>query len=493
MLERVDLSEKLPRAQYQELMPALDIRLSVLQRRAIDQGLPVIVVFEGWEAAGKATLINRMIRQLDRRHFKVHSIEEPTEEERLHPYFWRFWRALPPKGSMSVFDRSWYRRVLQDAADGKVDAKERRMTYERINRFEALLRSEGCLIIKLFLHISKKEQKNRFEKLEARKATSWRITRQDWAHHKHYKKYEAAAEGVFKHTSSADTPWHVIAAEDRRSATVRIAETVCGALEEAVEGSGSSRVEVGGGAGTAAHGRAVSDALGGVDLTRSVTRDEYERRLDRYQKRLRELEHEIYRKRVPVVIAYEGWDAAGKGGNIKRLTQSLDPRGYEVVPIGAPNEVEKRFHYLWRFWREMPKAGHITVFDRSWYGRVLVERVERMCAEDQWHRAYEEINDMEAQLVESGAVLVKFWLEIDKAEQLRRFRERERIPYKRWKITEDDWRNRRKWNKYRDAVADMLAHTDTRHAPWTVVESNSKHYARLKAMTTVIDAVTAKL
>jgi polyphosphate kinase 2 (PPK2 family) len=198
-------------------------------------------------------------------------------------------------------------------------------------------------------------------------------------------------------------------------------------------------------------------------------------------------------KRIPVVIAYEGWDAAGKGGNIRRLTEHLDPRGYEVVPIAAPNDIELAHHYLWRFWREVPKAGHITIFDRTWYGRVLVERVEGFCTVTDWRRAYREINEMERHLTAFGTVLCKFWLQIDRKEQLRRFREREAIAYKKWKITDEDWRNRRKWKAYQAAVEEMLARTSTPHAPWTIVESNCKWYARIKVLDTVIDAIKKAL
>ena len=224
-----------------------------------------------------------------------------------------------------------------------------------------------------------------------------------------------------------------------------------------------------------------------------MTPEEYATRLKKAQAMLPELEHEIYLRRVPVVIAYEGWDAAGKGGNIRRLTQNLDPRGYEVVPVAAPNDVEKAHHYLWRFWAQMPKAGHIAIFDRSWYGRVLVERVEGFCTEAEWRRAYREINGMEQHLVNFGAVLLKFWLHIDPDEQLRRFREREGMAHKQWKITEEDWRNREKMDQYREAVEEMLHRTTTPYAPWTIVESNCKRYARVKVLETVCEVIRKRL
>jgi polyphosphate kinase 2 (PPK2 family) len=307
-----------------------------------------------------------------------------------------------------------------------------------------------------------------------------------------------------------DAPWHVIAAEDRRFATVTIFETICDALkgsldrldelEESAKGHDAKQrvdgtddeVDAAGVEATTSE-RPGEGLLDSADLSLTVSREDYDERLDRYQARMRKLQYEAYKNKIPIVIVYEGWDAAGKGGNIRRLTQGLDPRGYEVVAIGAPNDIEKRHHYLWRFWREFPKAGRITIFDRSWYGRVMVERVEGFCTEAEWRRAYEEINEMELQFRRFGAVLVKFWIHIDREEQLRRFEERQKIPHKKWKITDEDWRNREKWDAYLVAIEEMLARTSTKHAPWTIVESNSKHYARLKALKTAIKAIKMKL
>jgi polyphosphate kinase 2 (PPK2 family) len=233
--------------------------------------------------------------------------------------------------------------------------------------------------------------------------------------------------------------------------------------------------------------------LDDVDLSPKLAREEYNDLLDDRQRRIRDLEHRSYVERLPVVVLYEGWDAAGKGGNIRRLTQHMDPRGYDVIPIGAPNDIERRHHYLWRFWKELPKAGHIGIFDRSWYGRVLVERVEGYCSPVEWRRAYGEINEFEEAITDFGGVLVKFWLHIDKDAQLRRFRAREATPHKRWKITREDWRNREKWDQYYEAVGDMIRFTGTPCAPWTILAANDKLHARIAALDTVIAAVEARL
>jgi polyphosphate kinase 2 (PPK2 family) len=295
-------------------------------------------------------------------------------------------------------------------------------------------------------------------------------------------------------TETGNAPWTIVEANDRRFAEVKVFQTVIRELADRVAAVKKSKKET---KRSVAPGTKLakisSSVLQKVDLSVSISREDYFEQLKKYQNRIRDLEHEVYVERLPVIILYEGWDAAGKGGNIKRLTQNMDPRGYEVIPISAPNDIEKKHHYMWRFWNQIPKAGHIAIFDRTWYGRVLVERVEQLCAESEWKRAYQEINEMEEQLTSFGSVVVKFWLHLDKDEQMRRFEERQSIPHKRWKITDEDWRNREKWDLYEEAVDEMLFRTSTPYAPWTIVESNSKHYARLKSLETVIKAIEMKL
>jgi polyphosphate kinase 2 (PPK2 family) len=299
---------------------------------------------------------------------------------------------------------------------------------------------------------------------------------------------------MLQRTSTAEAPWTVVEARQGRFARVKVLETVTSTIEGELErrSAGPKVVPEPMPDPTPSLTREAT-ILDRVDLSLSLSRSEYERELKKLQKRLFRLEHELYAARVPAVIVYEGWDAAGKGGNIKRLTRGLDPRGYEVVPVMAPNPEEKAHHYLWRFWRHVPKAGHITIFDRSWYGRVMVERVEGFCAEDEWKRAYREINEFERQLADFGTAIVKFWLHIDRDEQLRRFQARQENPYKKWKITDEDWRNREKWDRYRTAVVDMLQRTSTTYAPWTILEANCKLYARTKALDTVAKVLQSAL
>jgi polyphosphate:AMP phosphotransferase len=492
MLDEIDLSRKVEKGEYKAAKPELGFKLAALQRQALDRKTPIIIVFEGWGASGKGTLINDLALALDPRGFKVHSTVSPNEEQAKRPFLWRFWLRTPARGRIAIFDRSWYRRVLNDRVDGVIKPRDLRRTYQDICSFERQLSDDGAVIVKFLLHISKKEQKKRFKKLRSNPATAWRVTKEDLKHHKEYGEYLCAMDDMLSETDTDFAPWTVIEATDFRFASLKVFNTVIAALENRL-GDKGPKAEVGARSAKEKLAPFNVSILDKSDLSLSLPEDAYGEELKSQQERLRDLEHEIHMRRVPVVLVYEGWDAAGKGGNIRRLVQKLDPRGYEVVPIGAPNDLEKAHHYLWRFWTQMPKVGHIAIFDRSWYGRVLVERVEGFCSEREWKRAYREINEMEQQLTDFGAVLLKFWLHIAPEEQLRRFRDRERISHKRWKITEEDWRNRKKWGEYKLAVDEMLFRTSTPHAPWTVVESNCKFHARIKVLKTVNRAIEARL
>jgi len=488
-LRDIDLSKKIDKKEFKAVMPRLELKAGELQRKAREKGIPIVIVFEGWGAAGKGTQINNLMLTLDPRGFNVNLTKAPNEEEIMRPFLWRFWLKLPAAGRISIFDRSWYRRVLNDRVGKLVTKKEYQRAFGEITSFEKDLCDEGTVIVKFFLHISKKEQKKRFKALLATPATSWKVSKNDLKQHRHYAKYVGVIEDMLKKTSTANAPWTVVEANDNRFASVKILTTIVKVLSDEIASRGNRplRARVSRLTGT------VPSILDAIDLSVSMERTDYEDSLKKCQARLHEIEHQIYVKRIPVLIVYEGWDAAGKGGNIRRLVQGLDPRGYEVVPVAAPNDVEKAHHYLWRFWQKIPKAGHITVFDRSWYGRVMVERIEGFCSEAEWKRSYGEIREFEGQLADNGMVIIKFWLHIDPDEQLRRFKQRQSTSYKKWKITDEDWRNRDKWDLYKKAVDEMIFRTSTKEAPWTIVEANCKLFARIKSMQTVIDAVQKKL
>ena len=498
MLREVDLNKNLTKNEYKEMMDKLAPKFAALQREARAKGLPVMVVFEGWGASGKGTMISRLIQPLDPRGFKVFTIQAENEEEHMHPFLWRFWTKTPAKGRMHIFDRSWYRRVITEQMDAPMDQKRLDAAYHQILSFEEQLSADGTLIIKFFLHISADEQEKRLKKLERSSETKWRVTKADWKHFKQYKAYLPMYDHMLEQTDMSWAPWHVIEATDREYAAVKVMTIVAGMIEERLneENAKESRSHLAERAQEELPGTEETmrtTVLDGVDVSLTMTKEDYKKRLSVLQKELTRLQNEMYLKRIPVVVALEGWDAAGKGGAIKRLTEPLDPRGYEVVPTAAPNDIEKAHHYLWRFWRAMPKDGHMTIFDRTWYGRVMVERIEGFCSQAEWRRAYREINQMEQNLTDHGVIVLKFWLQIDKDEQERRFNERMEDPEKQWKITDEDWRNREKWDTYVKAVDEMILRTSTTYAPWTIVEADSKYYARIKILETVVRALKNRI
>ena len=501
MLEKLDLTKSLSKTEYKEKMIKLEPKLGKLQRECRRLGIPVMIAFEGYGASGKGVQIAELIRALDPRGFEVYAVKNETEEERMHPFMWRFWTKLPAKGRFAIYDSSWYRKVLVDRFEKKTKKKDIEEAFQSICSFEEKLTTDGMVMIKIFLAIDQEEQKKRFDQLRESKETAWRVSEGDLKRNKKFAKYQAMNEEMLGRTDTVYAPWHIVEATDRRFATVKIYTIVNQMLEEQIKkvlendakkALESQIVDVKE-AESPGERKLEESVLAKVDLSLSYTKEEYKKRLSVLQKRIELLHGELYRRRIPMVIGFEGWDAGGKGGAIRRLTEKMDPRGYVVHPTASPNEIERDYHYLWRFWTDMPKAGHITIFDRTWYGRVMVERIEGFCTKQEWQRAYKEINDMEHDLVSAGAIVLKFWMQIDKEEQERRFKARQENPDKQWKITEEDWRNREKWDLYEEAVNEMLIRTSTPDAPWVVVEGNCKYYARIKVLETVVCAIEKRL
>jgi len=509
MLETVDLGRSIPKAAYERSFRPLRDRLAELQRRVYEAHVPVALVLEGWDASGKGDTIEKLVGRLDPRGYKVHAIHAPTPEEELRPFLWRFWTRVPARGEIAIFDRSWYHRVLVDRVEGDAPRWLWQQAYAEINAFERMLAEDGALVLKFWLHISADEQRRRFKKMERSRYDRWRVTKQDWKAHRRYPAYHQAAEEMLERTHTATAPWTIVEATDKYHRRLKVFETLARAMEAALgareraprppqvppASAPGARPRTDGPAAKGPRqaprsaGAAERTVLDEVDLSRRLPERQYERELKKWQARLRELEFACYERRRPVVVVYEGWDAAGKGGNIKRVIGALDPRGYTVLPIAAPKGDDATHHYLWRFWNRIPKAGHFAIFDRSWYGRVMVERIEGFCGEAEWRRAYQEINEFELALHHFGAVVAKLWLHISKEEQLRRFEERQRVGFKRYKITDEDWRNREKWDLYRLAVAEAITGTSTTYAPWTIVEANDKNWARIKSMRTIAEAI----
>jgi len=487
MFERYDLTHTTDDKTFNKAMPPLQKRIGELQREYRDRKIPVIIVVEGWNASGITAVISELIRSLDPRGYRVSSIGRPNDEERARQMLWRFWIKTPAKGRIAIFARSWYSRSLAEEATGILWENSLAAPLTAIRHFERQLADDGTVILKFFLHISKDEQKERLRERERSPLTSWVITNRDWSFHRHYHAYLPIIERFIEETDAGYAPWTIVEATDKNYAALKVFSSIISGLEARLTAPIQKPLSL------PKPGNSKPSGLGNLDLSVSLSKSDYEEKLRKYQEKICESQHMLYRRKIPLIIVYEGWDAAGKGGNIIRLTQTLNPKAYSVVPVSRPNDAEREHHYLWRFYRQFPKAGHITIFDRSWYGRVLVERVEEFCPREAWMRAYDEIVQMEEMYTENGGLLVKFWLEIDKAEQLKRFTQREKDPAKEWKMTEEDWRNREKWDLYREAVDEMLVRTSTPSAPWTVIESNDKYYARIKALSHVVTYIEDSL
>ena len=487
MLEKLDLTKVLSKEEYKERMPLLEEKLGKLQRECKELGIPVMIAFEGYGAAGKGVQIGKLIQALDPRGFEVHAVKQETEEEKFYPFLWRFWTKMPAKGRIAIYDSSWYGKVLKERFDGRTKEKEIPGAMRSICSFEEQLADSGMAVIKIFLAIDKKEQKKRFKKLMKSKESAWRVSEGDLKRNEEFGRYQMMHEEMLAGTDTDYAPWNIVEAIDRRYATVKIYSFVIQMLEQKVQEAKREDQEQDTAKGTEKAVVPGDSILSKADLSLCYTREEYKERLKELQKRMEKLHGELYRRRIPMVLGFEGWDAGGKGGAIKRLTEHMDPRGYVVHPTASPNDIERAHHYLWRFWNDMPKAGHVTIFDRTWYGRVMVERIEGFCTRKEWQRAYKEINDMERDLTDAGAIVLKFWLQIDKDEQERRFKARQENPQKQWKITDEDWRNREKWDAYESAVDEMIKKTSTAYAPWHILESVDKKYARLRALKIVIE------
>ena len=496
MLEKLDLSQKLEKEEYKKKMDELMPRIGRLQRECREYHIPVMIAFEGYGTSGKGVQISQFIKALDPRGFQVYAVKTETMEEKMYPFLWRFWKKMPAKGRIAIYDSSWYRKVLVDRFDKKTKEKEVLQAYDSICSFEEQLAAAGMVIVKIFLAIDQKEQKKRLKKLMSSKETAWRVSEGDIKRNEAFDEYQAMNEEMLVRTDTEYAPWNIVEAVDRRFATVKIYSAVAKILEEKIEEIKKQKAEEKEQEESSSEnkGTAIGESvLAKADLTLSYSKKEYQQRLAALQKKIEKLHAQLYRRRIPVVLGFEGWDAGGKGGAIKRLTEKMDPRGYVVHTTAAPNDIERQYPYLWRFWTDMPKAGHVTVFDRTWYGRVMVERIEGFCTKQEWQRAYKEINDMERDLFDAGAIVLKFWMQIDKDEQEKRFRARQENPEKQWKITEEDWRNREKWDQYEEAVNEMLIRTSTPYAPWIVVEGNDKYYARIKVLETVVAAIEERL
>ena len=493
MFESAELGHKISKAGYAKELPVLREALLDAQMELIRlSGFPVIILLGGVDGAGRGETVNLLNEWMDPRHIETHGMGEPTEEELQRPEMWRFWQALPPKGKIGMFLGSWYTTPILDRVKSKIKSEVFENSMENIAHFEKMLTDEGALILKFWMHLSKAKQEVRLKTLEKTAKTRWRVSSRDWAHFKLYDKFRKVSERAIGHTSTAESPWIIVEGEDPHYRSLTVGKVILEALRKR---NAESNV-------AATHKTHVAPLLPAIDnlhilkrlnLDLKIEKRKYENLLEKYQGKLNLLMRHPQLKDISVVVVFEGNDAAGKGGSIRRITQALDARYYQVIPVASPTEEERAQPYLWRFWRRLPRRGRVTIFDRSWYGRVLVERVEGFCSTYDWMRAYGEINDFEEQMIASSTILFKFWLSISKEEQLRRFEERQSTGFKRFKITDEDWRNREKWSEYEQAVCDMVDRTSNTHTPWILVEANDKYYARIKILETLCERLEAQL
>ncbi len=520
MLDQIDLNLALSKREYRQALPELQARLFDMEQAVLEAGVPVLIIFEGWAGTAKVRTISVLSSRLDPRGLRVYPITPPRTYEQQYPWLYRFWLKLPAYGEIAVFDRSWYREMLAERVRGG-DGARWRQRCEDVVTMERQLADDGAEIVKLWLHISKKEQRRRFERLTANPLTAYQVTDEDRWQHRHYEEYAAAVEDMLARTNTPAAPWHVVPANNKYYARVAMFQAVIATLEARLgrravamaRAAQSQGPDVASSAFRERNHLAPRDSapdlpvvynaapiqqplpgiLKRVDLSLCVDEKRYSRELKQLQARLHLLGLQLYHQKRPAVIVFEGWDAAGKGGAIQRLTAELDPRSYIVHSIAAPTGEDKVRHYLYRFWRRLPPRGQFAIFDRSWYGRVLVERVEGFARPDEWRRAYVEINEFERQLIDFGTIICKFWMHISPEEQLRRFEARKNVPYKAWKLTAEDWRNREKWSLYEAAADEMLLRTSTPTAPWTIVEAEDKHFARIKVLRTVAQRLESEL
>lgn len=513
MFETAELGQAIPKKEYKRREAILREELLEAQFRLKDAGFPVIVLVHGVDGAGKGETVNTLHEWMDTRLIVTRAYDKPTTEEAERPLFWRFWRDLPPAGRTGMFLKAWYSDPFIRRVYGETSQEAFDHALSRILAFERTLADAGAVILKIWLHLGARQQKKVFKALEADPDQAWRVSKKDWQHWKRYDQFVPVAEHLLMRTSVGTAPWEIVEGFDSRFRNLEVGSLLLNAIrrglaeeeqrrkvaeESRFKGKGKRRVDAlllenPNVAPETEAPSAASTVLSTLDMTRTLAKSRYARKVTRLQGRLNGLRRDARDRGLSMVLVFEGWDAAGKGGAIRRVVRALDARFYQVISVAAPNDEERAHHYLWRFWRHIPREGRVTIFDRSWYGRVLVERIEGFATEREWMRAYAEINDFEAELVGYGIVLKKFWIHLTPEEQEARFKARAESPLKSWKLTEEDWRNRDRWDAYERAVNDMVERTSTPLAPWALVEGNDKRHARVRVLQEVCDALERAL
>ncbi len=498
MLESTALQSTMSREQYKKRLPGLRESLLRVQQDLRTTRSSALILLAGVDSGGRSESANLLNQWMDPRWIVTRAWREPSDEERERPEFWRYWRSLPARGRIGLLINAWYEPAIRDRLERRCGKTAFAGRLDQIATFEKALADDGAIILKLFLYLDAKSQRKRLKALKKNPLTRWRVTAREWRALRQHERVTAVAKEAMRRTSTDATPWHVVDGVDANYRNFMVGTLIHDALRDGMDRTSDSRSRVAVARPSRKTGRAAGTGqreavLRSLDMTQSIEKKLFRYVLEKQQGRLNRFARRARERGVSTVAVFEGWDAAGKGSALRRVTGALDARDSHVIPIAAPTDEERAHHYLWRFWRHLSRAGELTIFDRSWYGRVLVERVEGFATIEEYQRAYAESNHFEKQLVDRGIVLVKFWLHITKDEQLRRFRERQQTAHKRWKITDEDWRNRRKWNAYEQAVTEMVTRTSTRRAPWVLVEANDKYFARIKVLRTLADRLQRSL
>lgn len=486
-------SPKLSKKTYEAKVSQVRQDLVRLQVDLQQSRTKIVLILAGVEGAGRGDALNTLMGWLDPRNVETIAVENPSSEERERPFMWRYWRSLPSSGRMGIFVDSWYTHTLHEETTSRQDLAKLGGELHRIRHFERLLADADTLVIKIWFDLSKSDQGKRLRKLSSDPATAWRVTEHQFKAHKAYQRLARTADHILSETDRPGARWDMVESADSKLRNLKFAQTILRRFR--------------------AHHRRISNKNGhpakpkritalrpegrqrllDLELDHKLSSSAYESKREKWLGRLNSALRRAAKAKRTIVFVFEGQDAAGKGGAIRRLTSALDARDYHIVPVAKPTDEEKAHHYLWRFWRQLPRDGRVVIFDRSWYGRLLVERIEGFCYPHEWRRAFGEINDFEEQLADHGSIVVKYWLQIDKDVQLERFRAREETPHKQHKINDEDWRNRAQWAAYETAVGDMIAFTDTPYAPWHLVPANNKRYARLDVLRQATKTINAAL
>ncbi len=494
MFEAAEVGHRVSKAAYEKQEPAIRAGLLEVQRGLAQSQRAVVVLIGGAEGAGKEETVGLLLEWMDARGIETHPMWEVSDEERERPRFWRFWRVLPPKGKIGILFGSWYSEPIIHRVFDQITELEFEREMRRVVDFEQMLANEGVLVLKFWLHLAKGEQKKKLKEMKRDPRLRWRVSKDTWKFFKDYDAFRAVSERAVELSSTGFAPWTIVDAVDQHYRNLTVTKTLLHAVREALS-NGAPRRASGDEEPSkpALPTRREGNIIRELDVTKKLADREYDRVLPEYQADLGRLARKLHDSQRSMILVFEGPDAAGKGGAIRRLTGAVDPRLYRMTSVAAPTDEERAHPYLWRFWRDLPGHGHVTIYDRSWYGRVLVERIEGFCAPEDWRRAYSEINAFEEQLTDFGTIVLKFWLAISSEEQLRRFKDRQGTPYKQYKLTEEDWRNRAKWDAYEAAAADMVERTSTDDAPWVLVEANDKLWARAKVIKTVVRRLKTEL